>query len=114
MTGAAFTRLPAARPGISEIGFCSWLAQAAPGDLLEYHRGFLCLDRGGFGATLKSDCSRTLNIVAKRAFDLAERGFVHLVQRRLGADSFSYLAIARPRPDRTPISFETLMSEEAA
>lgn len=98
--------------GVSEIKFCSWLAQTAPGDAFEYHRGLLCLDRSGFGDTLKGKHSRALNLVAKRVYDLAERGLIHPVQRRIGPGVFVYLAIARPRPGRTPISFETLMSDE--
>jgi hypothetical protein len=45
---------------------------------------------------------------------LAADGLVHLVQRRLGAERFSYLAIARPRADRRSLSFSTLFAEEAA
>lgn len=29
---------------LTEIQFCAWVAQALPGDRLEYHRGFLVLD----------------------------------------------------------------------
>ena len=29
---------------ISEIQFCAWVAQAIPGDRLEYHRGYLAVD----------------------------------------------------------------------
>ena len=99
---------------ITEIDFCAWLAQAEPGEVLQYHRGFLCLDRGAAGPGRRTASQRQLNQLAERAYDLAEQGLVHLVQRRLGKDSFSYLAIARPRSNRTPVPFQTLMSEEAA
>ncbi len=101
-------------PNTNEVNFCSWLAQAEPGDALEYHRGFLCLDRGDLENVRESKHSRILNRLAERAFDLAERGFVHLIQRRLGPDTFSYLAIARPLPEGKVMNFSTLMSEEAA
>ena len=29
---------------VTEISFCAWLAQAEPGDRLEYHRGYLAVD----------------------------------------------------------------------
>ena len=29
---------------IKEIEFCGWIGQAAPGDVLQYHRGHLALD----------------------------------------------------------------------
>ena len=38
-----FIMVRASRP-LSEIEFCAWVAQAVPGDRLEYHRGFLVLD----------------------------------------------------------------------
>jgi hypothetical protein len=50
--------------------------------------------------------------VAHRAWWAAEKNLVHLVQRRLGENSFSYLAIARPRPE-TP-SLASLLFAEAA
>jgi len=98
---------------IKEIDLCSWLAQAAPGDVIKYHQGFLAIDMTPFGNPMNAENRAELARTGARAYDLAERGFVHLVQRRLGADSFSYCAIARPRPGRAPISFESLMSEEA-
>ena len=102
------------RKRIKEIDFCAWLGQAEPGDILEYHRGFLGVDLTPFGNPMSSKTRAELARTSARAYDVAERGFVHLVQRRLGPDVFSYLAIARPVPDHTPVSFETLMSEEAA
>ena len=94
--------------------FSAWLAQAAPGEALEYHRGFLCHDRGRPGPAPKSRRSQALNLLADHVYDLAERGFVHLVQRRIDTDTFSYLAIARPTPQGKALDFSTLMTEEAA
>ena len=34
---------------LTEIELCAWIAQAEPGAVLEYHRGFLALDRTAFG-----------------------------------------------------------------
>jgi hypothetical protein len=99
---------------ISEIEFCAWLGQAEPGDALEYHRGFLVVDVTPFGGSMGSEARLELARTSGRAYDLAERGFVHLVQRRLGPDSFSYLAIARPLPHGKAPDFSTLMTEEAA
>jgi len=99
---------------ITEIALCSWLGQAEPGDVFEYYRGFLGVDLTTFGNPMSSKIRAVLARTSARAYDLAERGFVHLVQRRVGPDTFAYLAIARPRTGPTPIPFETLMSEEAA
>jgi hypothetical protein len=99
---------------ITEIDFCAWASQAEPGDVLEYHRGFLCVDLTPFGNPMSPKSRAELARTSARAYDVAERGFAHLVQRRLGPDIFSYLAIARPVSKHTPVSFETLMSGEAA
>ena len=99
---------------ITEIDFCAWASQAEPGDVLEYHRGFLVVDLTPFGGPLCSEARSELARTSARAYDLAERGFVHLVQRRVGPDTFSYLAIARPLPQGKALDFSTLMTEEAA
>ncbi|CAM3583475.1 hypothetical protein TH8_08875 [Thalassospira profundimaris] len=101
-------------PMIREVDFCAWLTQAAPGDEFEYHRGFLVLDITPFGSPMDGEARAELARVSDRAFDLAERDFVHLVQRRIGPGAFAYLAIARPHPRNTPLEFSTLMIEEAA
>lgn len=85
--------------GLTEPEFCGWLGTAAPGDSLEYHCGFLVLDIRPDGSRLAPADRRALARVARRAFWAAERGWVHLVQRRHGPDDYSYLAIARPWPD---------------
>ena len=114
MTGDISTRLPAACSGITEIELCAWLAHAAPGDVLEYHRGFLGADRTPYGQAMSADDRAALIGTSNRAFRLAEQGFVHLVQRRLAPGTFGYLAVARPHHKNAPLSFATLMSKEAA
>ncbi|MCC2654268.1 MAG: hypothetical protein K0Q60_4434, partial [Microvirga sp.] len=42
---SARVRRPQARPPISVAVLSGWLARAKPGERLEYHRGFLALDR---------------------------------------------------------------------
>ena len=97
---------------LNETTFCAWLSQAAPGETIEYHRGILCLDRGDSDLAPRTVRNRTLNLLADRAYVLAERGFVHLVQRRVNADTFSYLAVARPRCGPRNIPLAVLMSEK--
>lgn len=99
---------------LDETSFCAWVAQAKPGDALEYHRGFLCLDRGCPEPQAPSPNQTKLDMMAERALELSERGFLHLVQQRLGDASFRYLAIVRPCPEGQSINFSTLMTEEAA
>lgn len=84
---------------ISEFELCTWLGDAAPGDVLEYYRGFLAKDAWkGTGQRLKEPDRIVLERLASRARWAVERGFAHLVQRRIASEQFSYLVIARPRP----------------
>lgn len=113
MNPTSIHRLPVPLP-ITEIEFCAWVSQAEPGEVIEYHRGFLCIDRCGadrFGTPIDA---ASLNQLASRALALAEAGFVHLIQQRIEAETFGYLAIARPLPEGVVRTSATLMSEEAA
>lgn len=83
---------------LTEIQFCAWVAQALPGDRLEYHRGFLVLDAFPGLSKLGDNERKELSLLGSRAFWTEAQGLVHLVQERLGPDLFSYLAIARPKP----------------
>ncbi|MCA8882121.1 MAG: hypothetical protein KDA73_19685 [Rhodobacteraceae bacterium] len=97
--------IPAQPPksrSLTEIAFCSWVAQALPGDTLAYHRGFLALDREG-GRLGEAETLR-LRRLADRARWAAETGLVHLVQRRLGPERFVYLAIARRKKPAACVS----------
>jgi hypothetical protein len=105
---------PASRSHISEIELCGWLSQAEPGATLEYHRGFLGVDRTPLGQSMSLKDRIDLIDVAERAMRLAEQGLVHLVQRRIADDTFSYLAVARSRPSGAALSFSTLFAQEAA
>lgn len=94
----------------SELAFIAWINQAMPGDVLEYHRGFLALD---VSRLCEPDRAKLLKL-AHRAMRGACLGFVHLVQRRNGPNDFSYLAIARPKPKPASASLCSLLLEEAA
>jgi len=106
---------PAATPSCpvaSAIEFCAWLSQAKPNDTLEYYRGLLAADREPVtGRLSKAECL-VLREVANFARRAADKGRLHLVQRRLGEDRFSYLTIARPRPETS--SVWSLLFKEAA
>ena len=97
---------------LDAVGFCSWIGQAAPGDILEYHRGFLALDTMPQGTRLAERERVELTQVARRALWAATQGLVHLVQRRHGADDYTYLIIARPRPKSRSGSLLAVLAEE--
>lgn len=105
---------PARELLIDAIQFCAWIAQASPGDILEYHRGMLAIDASIDGQSPASDARRELARVARIAWRAAEKRLVHLVQRRTGPDDYSYLAIARQRTDKVTASLSTLLLQEGA
>ena len=103
------------RPHIREMELCAWVAQAAPGAALAYHRGYLALDRSVFGLLGHTPERSALSVLASRAHDLADRGLVHLVQHRHGAEDYSYVAVARPRAKGALPDFAShVITEEAA
>jgi hypothetical protein len=89
-------------PRISEFELRAWAIHAQPGDVLEYHRGFLAIDRTPLGPPMSDEERSALARTGAVAMRLASEGGVHLVQRRLGPGSCSYLAIARRRPRGSP------------
>lgn len=79
--------------------FCDWLASALPGDRIEYHRGFLSMDRTAATRRLPEPSRRHLEQLAGVVLEFAQNRRVHLIQRRLGDDQYSYIAVktgARP------------------
>jgi hypothetical protein len=80
--------------------FRRWLGEAKPGDRLEYHRGFLTVDRSSASRHAERE-RRVLAKLADAALQAAEADRVHLVQRRNGPADFTYFAIkARPTAQR--------------
>lgn len=45
----------AADPALDEVGLSAWIAQAAPGEALVYHRGFLAVDATGAVSNLRHE-----------------------------------------------------------
>ena len=80
---------------MTEQDFLAWLAGAVPGATIEYHQGFLARDRSVYDRDPEK--RNRLSTLASRAMIEADRGRVHLVQSRIGADRWSYLAIAAGR-----------------
>ena len=105
---------PRAMRRLTETAFCAWLGQAHPGDALVYHRGVLALDASINSQTPGSDARRELGRVGRRAWWAANQGLIHLVQRRNGADDFSYIAIARPRTSDATESLSSVLLKEVA
>ena len=110
----AATCVPAANAPINEISFYAWVAQAAPGEALIYHRGFLVVDTDKLLSKLGGEARIALRRLGEAAMRAAEKGLVHLVQVRLSTDRFAYVAIARPRPKGAPATLSLLLFEPQA
>lgn len=101
------------RTGPRRGGLSAWIAQAAPGETLVYHRGFLAVDSTSVTSKLPSEQKRALRLVASAALRAAEQGLVHLVQARIGPDQFAYIAIARTKPRPAGPSLSVRLLEAA-
>jgi len=84
--------------------FHTWVRDAAPGARIEYHRGFLPLDRERGFTLLTESHRRELTVIAARARALAETGHVLLVQERHGHCDYGYFAIKAQREARCSIA----------
>jgi hypothetical protein len=69
------------------------LRQAAPGDRISYHLGYLAIDRVRSSSRLSEPARRELITVANTALALAKRGDIHLVQQRVEPAIFRYFAV---------------------
>ena len=96
-------------PFRTEVAFCAWVGQAAPGDRFEYHRGFLGIDMTA--ATLPEAERQQVKALARTAYRACEAGLVDLIQVRIGTEHFAYVAIARSKPRGTPIPLGSLLAD---
>ena len=91
---------PAAAPflPLTEAALCVWVGTASPGDRLSYHQGYLAIDAAPCSTWRTPADRHELRRTASRAWQLAEQGLVHLVQRRDDACNYTYFVVARHRP----------------
>jgi hypothetical protein len=98
-------------PFLSVAKFDEWLSTAAPGDALEYFHGFLSIDTSPGSSRLPEAQRLELLRVAHHAWLASQRGQVHLVQRRIDENNYSYLAIARPLPKPHSTSLSSFLQK---
>jgi hypothetical protein len=87
---------------MAEALLIAWLADADPGDQIVYWRGWLAHDTCAVRNGLTEIERKRLSRIAQQAWRMCEAGQAHLVQRRVSVGVFDYIAIARPKPRRTP------------
>ena len=85
-------------PVVDANALCDRVTAATPGDTITYFVGMLARDRDRLASRLCPDERIELEAIADCAWRLADAGWVHLVQHRVGPECFAYLVIVRPRP----------------
>jgi len=89
---------------LTEAALCDWIAQALPGERLQYHEGLLLLDRSDANSPYPPKERQRIHAVAKRAWNACELGLVHLVSQRVEFFVFRYIAVrARMTPDAAQV-----------
>lgn len=89
---------------VDEAELARWLATARRGDLLEYHRGVLAIDRLFYAGRPGGEHRRQLDRVANILLALAQEGGGHVLQRRHGDGDYSYIFVMGRAVSPTGIS----------
>lgn len=98
----------------SKDALLAWLRHAAPGDQVTYWRGHLAADVDLVGGRTWGPDGWRLRGVRRLAWDLAQQGWVHLVQQRVAPDVCAYIAIATGKCHRQVASLHQALTREAA
>ena len=78
---------------LTETGLCDWMANALVGQSIQYHEGFLLLDRSDSGSGLLSKDRNRIHALARRAWIACELGLVHLFSLKVADGHYRYLAV---------------------
>lgn len=83
---------------LTEAALCDWIAQALVGEAIQYHEGFLLLDRSAQLSPFPTKERNRIHAVARRAWIACELGLVHLFSRSVGPSHYRYLAVRARTP----------------
>ncbi len=78
---------------LTEERFANWIGDALVGQSIQYHEGFLLLDRSESGSGLGAKERNRLHSVARRAWIACELGLVHLFSLKVADGHYRYIAI---------------------
>ncbi|MFM2005559.1 MAG: hypothetical protein RLZZ09_1214 [Pseudomonadota bacterium] len=87
---------------LNETAFCDWIARARVGQAIQYHEGFLMLDRAEATSDLPAKDRTRLHAVARRAWIACELGLIHLFSQRVGDGHYRYFAVRSSTPLQSP------------
>ncbi|NCV86119.1 MAG: hypothetical protein EBW14_09640, partial [Oxalobacteraceae bacterium] len=77
---------------LTEAAACDWIANALVGQSIQYHEGFLMMDRSDSGSGLSAKERSRLHSVARRMWIACELGLVHLFSLKVADCHYRYLA----------------------
>ncbi len=95
---------------LTEAGLCDWMANALVGQSIQYHEGFLLLDRSDSGSGLGSKERSRLHALARRAWIACELGLVHLFSLKVADGHYRYIAV-RSASTLTPPEIRTRLRQ---
>jgi hypothetical protein len=78
---------------LTEERFANWIGDALVGQSIQYHEGFLLLDRSESSSGLAAKERIRLHSIARRAWIACELGLVHLFSLKLADGNYRYIAI---------------------
>ena len=78
---------------LTEAALCEWIATALVGQSIQYHEGYLMVDRFGASGALTATERHRLHAVARRMWIACELGLVHLFSKKIGSCHYKYLAV---------------------
>jgi hypothetical protein len=78
---------------LNEAALCDWIAQAMVGQSIQYHEGFLLLDRSESTSSYSTKERNRLHSVARRAWIACEMGLVHLFSLKVADSHYRYIAL---------------------
>ena len=98
---------------LTEAGLCDWMANALVGQSIQYHEGFLILDRSDSSSEMAAKDRSRLHALARRAWIACELGLVHLFSLKVDEGHYRYIAV-RSASTLTPPEIRNRLRKSAA
>ena len=95
---------------LTEAASCDWIANALVGQSIQYHEGFLMMDRSDTGSGLPAKERNRLHSVARRMWIACELGLVHLFSLKVADGHYRYIAV-RSASTLTPPEIRTRLRQ---
>ena len=89
---------------MNDVDLCVRVADAKPGDMLTYYRGYLSRDRQMHSEGYEEPVRHKIGELGNAAWSLGDENWVHLIQRRVSYGCWDYIAVRKAEaPKLKPI-----------